>query len=161
MTLNIIHWPQIYFGHLMQKADSLEKVLYWERLKAGGEEEDRGWDSWMVSPTRWTWVWAGRELVIEKAIATHSSTLTNPMDRGVWQAMVHRVTKSQTQLKWLQFSSIQSLSRVQLFVTPWTTAHQASLSITNSCSPPKPMSIESVMPFNNFDLAVYKCIRLF
>ena len=44
-----------------------------------------------------------------------------------------------------QFSSVQSLSPVQLFETPWTTAHQASLSITNSQSPPKPMSIESVM----------------
>ena len=40
------------------------------------------------------------------------------------------------------FSSVQWLSRVWLFVTPWTTAHQASLSITNSRSPPKPMSIE-------------------
>ena len=29
----------------------------WERLKAGGEGEDRGWDSWMASPTQWTWVW--------------------------------------------------------------------------------------------------------
>ena len=45
---------------------------------------------------------------------------------------------------WL--SSVQSLSHVLLFVTPWTTAHQASLSITDSWSPPKPMSIESVMP---------------
>ena len=44
-----------------------------------------------------------------------------------------------------QFSSVQSLSRVQFFVTPWTTGHQASLSITNSQSPPKPMPIESVM----------------
>ena len=45
-----------------------------------------------------------------------------------------------------QFSSIQSLSRVQLFVTPWTTAHQDSLSITNSWSLLRLMSIESVMP---------------
>ena len=30
----------------------------WERLKAGGEGEDRGWDGWMASPTQWTWVWA-------------------------------------------------------------------------------------------------------
>ena len=43
--------------------------------------------------------------------------------------------------------SVQSLSRVQLFVNPWTAAHQASLSITNSRSPPKPMSTESVMPW--------------
>ena len=30
----------------------------WERLKKGGEGDDRGWDGWMASPTRWTWVWA-------------------------------------------------------------------------------------------------------
>ena len=43
-------------------------------------------------------------------------------------------------------SSVQLLSCVRLFTTPWTAAHRASLSITNSRSPPKPMSIESVMP---------------
>ena len=52
----------------------------------------------------------------------------------------------------VQFSSVQSLSCVRLFVTPWITAHQASLSITNSRSPPKPMSIESVMPSNHLIL---------
>ena len=46
-------------------------------------------------------------------------------------------------------SSIQSLSRVQLFATPWTTAHQASLSITDSWSLLKLMSIRSVMPSNH------------
>ena len=45
-----------------------------------------------------------------------------------------------------QFSSVQSLSRVRLFATPWTAARQVSLSITNFQSPPKPVSIESVMP---------------
>ena len=48
--------------------------------------------------------------------------------------------------------SVQSLSRVQLFVTPWTAACQASLSITNSRSPPKPISIVSVMPSNRLIL---------
>ena len=48
-----------------------------------------------------------------------------------------------------QFSSVQSLSHVWLFVTPGTAAHQASLSITNSQSLPKLMSIESVMPSNH------------
>ena len=47
-----------------------------------------------------------------------------------------------------QFSSVQSLSHVQLFVTPWTAARQASLSITNSRSLLKLMSIESVMASN-------------
>ena len=49
-------------------------------------------------------------------------------------------------------SSVQSLSRVRLFETPGTADHQASLFITNSRSPPKPMSIESVMPFNHLIL---------
>ena len=48
--------------------------------------------------------------------------------------------------------SVQSLSRAWLFVTPWTPAYQASLSITKSQSPPKPMSIESVMPSNHLTL---------
>ena len=52
--------------------------------------------------------------------------------------------------RWFKsFSSVQSLSRVRLFTTPWTTAFQASLSITNSQSPPKPMSIVSVMSSNH------------
>ena len=49
-------------------------------------------------------------------------------------------------------SSVQSLCRVRLFATPWTAACQASLSITNSQSPPKPMSIELVMPSNHLIL---------
>ena len=47
-------------------------------------------------------------------------------------------------------SSVQLLSHVWLFVTPWTAARQVSLSVTNSQSPPKPMSIKSVMPPNHF-----------
>ena len=47
-----------YFGHLMQRADSLEKTLCWERLKAVGEGDDRGWNGWMASVTRWKRIWA-------------------------------------------------------------------------------------------------------
>ena len=53
---------------------------------------------------------------------------------------------------YLQFSSVQSLNHVRLFATPWTAARQASLSTTNSRSPPKPMSIVSVMPSNHLIL---------
>ena len=49
-------------------------------------------------------------------------------------------------------SLVQSLSCVQLFATPWTTAHQASLSFTNFWSLPKPMTIEAVMPSNHLIL---------
>ena len=66
-------------------------------------------------------------------------------------------------------SSVQLLSRVQLFVTPWTAAHQASLSITNFQSSPKPMSIELVLPSNHLILchplllphSIYPSIRVF
>ena len=66
-------------------------------------------------------------------------------------------------------SSVQLLSRVQLFATPWTTACQASLSITNSWSRPKPMSIELVMLSNHLTLcrpllllpSVFPSIRVF
>ena len=51
-----------------------------------------------------------------------------------------------------QFSSVHSLSRVRLFATPWIAAHQASLSITNSQSSLKLMSVESVMPSNHLIL---------
>ena len=47
-----------YFEQLMRRTESLEKTLCWERLKAGREGADRGWDGWMASTTRWTWVWA-------------------------------------------------------------------------------------------------------
>ena len=68
-----------------------------------------------------------------------------------------------------QFTSVQSLSRVQLFVTPWTAAHQASMSITNSQSLRKLMSIESVMPSNHLILccpllllpSIFPSIRVF
>ena len=53
-----------------------------------------------------------------------------------------------------QFSSVQSLSPVQLFATPWTAAHQTSLSITNSQSLLKLMSIESVMPSKHLILCI-------
>ena len=52
----------------------------------------------------------------------------------------------------IQFSSVQSLSRVQLFVTPWIAARQASLSITNSRSSLKLTSIKSVMPSSHLIL---------
>ena len=69
----------------------------------------------------------------------------------------------------IQFSSFRSLSCVRLFVTPWSAARQASLSITNSQSLPKLMSIESVMPSNHLILcrplvllpSIFPSIRVF
>ena len=69
----------------------------------------------------------------------------------------------------VQFSSVQLLSRVRLFATPWTAARQASLSITNSWSLPRLMSIESVMPSNHLILchplllmpSIFPSVRVF
>ena len=46
-----------YFGYLMRRVDSFEKIWCWEGLGAGGEGDNRGWDGWRASPTRCTWVW--------------------------------------------------------------------------------------------------------
>ena len=46
-----------YFGHLMWRVDSLKKLWCWEGLGAGGKGGNRGWDGWIVSPTRWMWGW--------------------------------------------------------------------------------------------------------
>ena len=62
----------------------------WERLRAGGEGDDRGWNSWMASQTQWTWVWGNSELV---------------MDREAWRAAVNVVAKSGTQLSdWMNWT---------------------------------------------------------
>ena len=47
-----------YFGHVMQKTDTLEKTLMLGSLKARGEGDDRGWYGWTASLIQWTWVWA-------------------------------------------------------------------------------------------------------
>ena len=68
-----------------------------------------------------------------------------------------------------QFSSVQSLSRVRLFATPWIAARQGSLSITNSWSLLKFMSVESMMQYNHFILyrhllllpSIFPSIRVF
>ena len=98
----------------------------------------------------------GQKDTLEKGMATHSSILA-------WE------------IPWteepggIQSSSVQSLSRVWLFVTPWTAACQASLSITNSQSLLKLMSIELVMPSNHLILchpllllsSIFPSIRVF
>ena len=62
-----------YSGHLMRRVDSLKRLWCWEGLGARGEGDNRGWDGWMASLTRWTWVlvnsgswwWTGRPDVLQ------------------------------------------------------------------------------------------------
>ena len=84
-----------YFGHLMRRADSLEKPWCWERLKAGWERYNKSWDGRMASPSEWAWVWAScGELV---------------MDSRAWCAEVHGVSKSRTRLS--DWTELKQLAR--------------------------------------------------
>ena len=99
----------------------------WERLRVE-DEGVRRWDGWIASLMQWTWTWA------------NSMRWWRTGRPGMLESMGHRVRHD-----WAQFSSVQSLSHVRLLATLWTAARQASLSITNSRSLLKLMSIKSVM----------------
>ena len=87
----------------------------------------------------------------------------------IWVKFTHSTNQIAETLKNVQFSSVNSLSCVWLFVTPWTAAHQISLSITNSRSLLKLISSESVMPSNHLTLchplllppSIFPSIRVF
>ena len=104
-------------------------------------------DAWQFGPLRAS----GEKKKTKKALFWHvliSSYFF--LDLTMWFNVAYFVILSGS--CYLAFSSVQSLSSVQLFVTPWTTAHQTSLSITNSPSLLKVRSIESVMPSNHLIL---------
>ena len=111
---------------------------------------------------------------LEKEMATHSSSLAwripgTGEPGGLPSMGLHRVRHDWSDLaSWLWSVSVQSFNCVWLFVTPWTAAHQASLSITN-WSLLRLLSIESVMPSNHFILChplvllpfIFPSIRVF
>ena len=101
------------------------------------------------------------------------SNMDRPRDyHAMYVRQYYLYVESKICYKWtylLSRNRLQSFSRVWLFATPWTAALQASLSITNSRSPPKPMSIELVMPSNHLNLcrpllllpSIFPSVRVF
>ena len=84
-----------YFEHQCEELTHLKRPWCWERLRAVGEGDDRGWDGWMASLTQWTWVWVNSELV---------------MDGEAWHAAVHGVAKSWTRLSdWTELNWTSTL----------------------------------------------------
>ena len=86
---------------------------------------------------------------LEKEMATHSCILAWEIP---WTEELGGLQSTGLQVEHVQFSSVQLLSRVRLFATPWTTACQVSLSITNSRRLLKLMSIELMIPSNHLIL---------
>ena len=85
-----------------------KRLWCWERLKAGGEEDDRGWDGWMASLTRWTWVWAS------------SRSWWWTVEAGVLQSMwLQRVRQDwATELNWTELEW-DDISLWLWFEFPW------------------------------------------
>ena len=106
-----------YFGHLMRRVDSLEKTLMLGGI--GGRKkrrDDRGWDGWMASPTRWTWVWVisgswwwtGRPGVLQfmgSQRVGHDWTELNWTNAQHTHTHMHSSSSISTQLKILKFEN--------------------------------------------------------
>ena len=106
-----------YLVYLMGRTDSFEKTWCWERLKVGGEGNNRGWDGWMASSTWWTWLWAssrswwwtGKPGMLQSMGSKFSSvtqscpTLCNPMKHSTPGFPVHHQLPEfiQTHLHWV------------------------------------------------------------
>ena len=82
----------------------LKRPWCWERLNAGGQGDDRGWDGWMASPTQQIWVWVNSGVGEGNSTLLQYSCLENPMDGGAWWAAVHGVGKSRTRLSYFAFT---------------------------------------------------------
>ena len=100
--------------------------------------------TWCEEPTHWKRLWCLERLQAGEGDDRGWNDWLASKTQWIWVWVNQGNGKGQGSL-----SSVQSCSRVQLFVTPWTGACQASLSITNSRSSPKLMFIESVMPSNH------------
>ena len=85
-----------YFGPWCEELTPWKRPWCWQRLKAGGEGDDRGWDGWMASPTWWTWVWTsfrswwwtGRPGVLQSMGSKESDTTERLNSLGIWFANI-------------------------------------------------------------------------
>ena len=96
-----------YFGHLMQRANSLENILMLGKIESKRRSGDRGWDGWMASLTQWTWFWANRD---------------TEEDRENWRAAIHEIRKSQT---WIHYWTTTSARFIPSFFRNLPTVHHS------------------------------------
>ena len=81
-------WSSNTLAIWCEELTDLKRPWCWERLKAGEEGDDRGWDGWVASSTQWTWVWVWAKW--------HHFLIVK--DREAWHTAVHEAAKSQTRL---------------------------------------------------------------
>ena len=86
-----------YFGHLMRRADLLEKTRILAKVEGRRRGDNRGWDGWMASPTQWPWVWAS------------SGNWLWPGKPGVLQSIGHK--ESDTLSNWSELNFLESLGK--------------------------------------------------
>ena len=131
-----------YFGYLIWKEEPThwKRPWCWERLKAGGEGDDRGQYGWMASPTQWIWVWAssgrwwrtGNPGMLQ-SMGSQLNNSNNPVGgrsgEGVWKHC--KILWKYTLPYWHGNLTLVcvSCSVMSDFGTPWTVAHQAPLSM--------------------------------
>ena len=94
-----------YFGHLMQRANSLEKTLMLGKIEDKRRRSGRGWDGWMASPTHWNWIWANSESGDQRSLACCSSwggkesSDWTPTNNEWWYACMSELIFRGTQVK--------------------------------------------------------------
>ena len=121
-----------YFSCLMWRADSLEKT--WERLKAGGEGDDRGWDCWMASQTLWRWFWV------------NSRSWWWTKRPGVLHSVVSQgVGHNWVLCEWLNWTEVEEGTHVYSFSAMW--GHREKATIFKPGRRPLPESEHTDTPY--------------
>ena len=112
----------------------LKRPWCWERLKAGGEGDDRGWDSWMASPSQWTWVWVnsgswwqtGRPGVLQ-SIGSQSQTRLSDWTEVNWKLIV---------TLWFSLCCTDSIAFDKSYIHDYTIIQNSFMAPQILCAPP-------------------------
>ena len=104
----------------------LKRPWCWERLRAGGEWDDRGWDGWIASPTQWTWVWVNSR---SWWWTGRSGVLWFMGSQGVGHDWVTELNWTVPQYK---IESLKFGGREASIALPWSSFHQFSISLEHA-----------------------------